>query len=138
MTELEQSVPGLKTFRIIKPNDDVYNCVAWAVEKTDDWCWPRPRHYWPEDLTRTETLTSFREMFNSLGFEECDNEYHESGIQKVAIFAIQGKPTHAARQMKDGSWTSKIGGGPLIEHLLREIEGDAYGQIVMILKRAIT
>jgi hypothetical protein len=57
-------------------------------------------------------------------------------MEKIAIFAdATGSPTHAARQLTSGRWTSKLGEAEDIEHELRAIEGDIYGTVVAILKR---
>ncbi len=46
-----------------------------------------------------------------------------------------GVPTHAARQMTNGRWTSKLGAWEIIEHDFDALEGAEYGQIVEILRR---
>jgi hypothetical protein len=47
----------------------------------------------------------------------------------------QGSPTHAARQLDNGRWTSKLGELEDIEHSLRDLEGAAYGTVVQVMKR---
>ncbi|MCY3664657.1 MAG: hypothetical protein OXH81_03275 [Gemmatimonadetes bacterium] len=78
----------------------------------------------------------YAEVFQRLGFEECQDATFEVGVEKVAIFAIDGSPTHAARQLADGTWTSKLGQLEDIEHrgLDQVGEGD-YGEPVLFLKR---
>jgi len=58
-------------------------------------------------------------------------------MEKVAIFAdAQGAPTHAARQLESGAWTSKCGTLEDIEHnSLANLEGGAYGKAVLFLER---
>jgi hypothetical protein len=46
-----------------------------------------------------------------------------------------GIPTHAARQLTSGAWTSKLGNAADIEHELRALEGEIYGVVALILKR---
>ena len=46
-----------------------------------------------------------------------------------------GVPTHAARQMPSGRWTSKLGFREDIEHDLHAVSGDLYGTVVLLLKR---
>ncbi len=61
----------------------------------------------------------------------------EVGFEKVAIFAKNGVPTHAARQIDEHCWTSKLGGNVDIEHELKSIEGATYGNVVRYLKRKV-
>jgi hypothetical protein len=44
-------------------------------------------------------------------------------------------PTHAARQLPNGRWSSKLGKLEDIEHALDDICGSAYGSVVPVLKR---
>lgn len=46
-----------------------------------------------------------------------------------------GTPTHAARQLENGKWTSKLGQLEDIEHELDGLVGDKYGIVVTILRR---
>jgi hypothetical protein len=56
----------------------------------------------------------------------------------VALFvATTGCPTHAARQLASGRWTSKLGKAEDIEHELRDLEGDVYSSVVLVLKRPL-
>jgi hypothetical protein len=56
----------------------------------------------------------------------------------IALFADKNDfPLHAARQLPSGRWTSKLGELEDIEHGLRDLEGDAYGTVVLIMKRPI-
>ena len=48
-----------------------------------------------------------------------------------------GIPTHAARQLRSGRWTSKLGQAEDIEHELRALEGAIHGAVVLILKRQV-
>jgi hypothetical protein len=59
-------------------------------------------------------------------------------MEKVALFADPaGIPTHAARQLASGQWTSKLGQAEDIEHELRALEGEIYGVVALILKRPL-
>jgi hypothetical protein len=82
-------------------------------------------------------LDAFVRAFVSLGFEPCSTGELEAGFEKVAIYAREGKPTHAARQIADGRWTSKLGKEVDITHTLVGIEGPAYGQVVAYLRRPL-
>ena len=74
----------------------------------------------------------------SLGFVPCADESLEPGFQKVALFADPaGMPTHAARQLASGHWTSKLGQAEDIEHELRALKGEIYGAATLFLKRPL-
>jgi hypothetical protein len=62
----------------------------------------------------------------------------ELEYQKIAIYIdVSGTPTHAARQLPNGKWTSKLGWLEDIEHELDGLTGDRYGCVAQILKRPI-
>ena len=75
--------------------------------------------------------------FASLGYTVCEGEGLEAGYEKVALFAdAGGRPTHAARQLSGGRWTSKLGTAEDIDHGLYDLEGAIYGAVVLVMKRA--
>jgi hypothetical protein len=58
---------------------------------------------------------------------------------KVAIYASGGELTHAARQLPDGQWTSKLGDLEDIEHdTLEALKCEEYGKPVLIMRKAST
>jgi hypothetical protein len=140
---LEDVFPGLRgtSFRVTSPADDSYNCVAWAAGATNTWWWPfgdPASIYWPENAARLETVAAFRVAFASLGYTVCEHHELEAGHEKIALFAdAEGEPTHVARQLPSSRWTSKLGKSEDIEHGLLELEGAAYGSVVLIMKRSL-
>lgn len=56
------------------------------------------------------------ELFLAAGYELCGDGSLEDRYEKIAIYAKDGEPTHAARQLGDGRWTSKLGKYEDIEH----------------------
>jgi len=44
---------------------------------------------------------------------------------------------HAARQLPEGRWTSKLGELEDIEHALHDLTGTVYGSVVLVMKRAL-
>lgn len=96
---------------------------------------------WPEELPQEESLASIVTFFESLGYQQCDGPDLEEGFEKVALFADpeDDYPTHAARQLPSGWWTSKMGhDGVTIEHDgLACLEGRRYGKAVSFLQRAV-
>lgn len=138
----EDSFPNLNRdeYRVTSPVSDRYNCIAWAAGDDTDWWWPTPDsdNYWPDDAPLEETLASFRVAFESLGYRECATDELELGFEKVAIFAKDGVPTHAARQLANGRWTSKLGECQDIEHqFLSALAGNSspYGNVALLLRR---
>ena len=139
---IEALFPNLKntTFNITSPEKVDYNCIAWAAGESDTWWWPDQLDtcYWPENTERTETLEAFTKAFESLSYLICDSVEHEEAFEKIALYANEhNKPTHAARQLESGLWTSKLGQSFDIEHELNGVSGHKYGRIVTIMKRPI-
>jgi len=126
-------------YLITSDSADEYNCIAWAANDTERWWWPHPDAYWPTGIPRVETLENFIRVFQSLGYEPCEDGALEDGYSKVAIYLnAQGIPTHMARQLLSGKWTSKLGEAWDIEHqTVQGVEGKTYGQVGQYLKRAI-
>jgi hypothetical protein len=125
--------------RITSERTADYNCIAWAAGDDSRWWWPIevPDVYWPEGLPRKVELGTFLEAFTTLGYGQCENAELEPDREKVAIFALNGIPTHAARQLHDGSWSSKLGKSFDISHTLEAIEGPVYGSVAFLLVREV-
>lgn len=134
--------PGLRAsgYQITSPATRDYNCIAWAATDTTRWWWPDPdtdneAKFWPSGVALEETLDVFVAALATLGFAPCPDAELEAGFEKVAIFAKDGVPTHAARQLPSGRWTSKLGAREDIEHDLQAIAGELYGSVVLIVQR---
>ncbi len=120
--------------------DADYNCIAWAAGFTDRWWWPTPVEkgiYWPEDAPRERTVDGFVAAFVTLGYQPTQSDGLEPGFEKVAIYVdLTNRPTHMARQLSSGRWTSKMGKAEDISHKsLWGLEGPRYGRVAVILKR---
>ena len=88
-------------FLITSPQTTHYNCIAWAYGDNTKWYWPDSSglYFWPADIPREEKIQSFVKLFESIGYEVCDNNDLEKGYLKIALYADSiGNPTHAARQ----------------------------------------
>ena len=137
----ERLFPALQRvgFEITSPSDQRYNCVAWAAGDVTRWWWPAesPFAYWPPGTDREESVASFMQAFATLGYERALSGDLEPQFEKVAIFASSdGIPTHMARQLRDGTWTSKVGSLEDIRHQeLSGLEGAEYGTVVVFLRR---
>ena len=120
--------------------DFFYNCIAFAASETHRIWWPSPvnKAYWPAGVPRERTLDAFKAAYATLGFEGCDGGELEQGYEKIAIYALRAKPTHAAKQLPNGHWASKIGREEDIEHeTVSGVTGDNYGEVAVYLKRRI-
>ena len=139
MVDLEAIFPGLRgsTYQVTSPATEVYNCIAWAAGDVGRWWWPDllKKRYWPAGATRLETIAAFQEAFESLGFVVCPGEELEPGFEKIALFADEQGPQHAARQLSNSRWTSKLGELEDIEHALHDLAGVEYGQVVLVMRR---
>ena len=123
-----------------------YNCIAHAAGKDDNWWWPAPPPaYWPPAPALEETVDAFVLAYAVEGYAVCATQSREleSGIEKVAIYVdIDGVPTHAARQLPDGTWTSKLGEWEDIRHYTLEAMEDrgglglGYGKVALLLRRS--
>jgi len=121
------------------PATDDYNCAAWAAGTTDNWWWPSEWPcYWPSTAPLEVTLQAFVAAYATLGYLECENADLEDGIEKIAIYAdAQQTPTHVARQLVNGKWTSKLGELKDIEHsTLQDIANGIYGSPAKLMKRS--
>lgn len=93
-----------------------YNCISWALRINDRWLWPWGDWEWPRPKPEIITVQEFIDVFKLFGFEQCATEIYEAGYEKIALYVRGGEPQHAARQLIDGRWTSKLGEGIDIIH----------------------
>ena len=128
---------------VTSPLDRRYNCIAWAADDTASKWWPDQFNIgkWPPGTPRAEAPEAFIEAYGTLGYAKCDTGTHEPGIEKVALYAVREAdnsltPTHAARQLENGNWTSKLGDFEDIEHAtLDNLEDGPYGKAIIYLQR---
>ena len=82
-------------------------------------------------------IESLKEVFAGLKYEQCDDGSFEEGYEKVALYENNGRFEHAALQTPSGRWRSKMGRGPLIEHLSPESLSDRiYGRPTIYMRRS--
>lgn len=139
---LEHSFPDLADWGYEVTSDPTYdyNCIAWAAGDTTQWWWPPEDEsnqvHWPSGVRREVTIEAFVEAYETLGFVVCDDEVYEPAHEKIAIFTNElGEPTHAAIQLSDDKWSSKMGPFHDIRHPLRAVEGALYGRVTRFMKR---
>jgi len=128
---------NLSSFDITSPPTRRYNCIAWAAGEEHAWWWPG-HSYWPDGVPKEESVEAFAEAFARLGYTPCETAEPEANAEKIALYVgDDGRVLHAARQLPNGSWTSKLGEAWDISHELRGLEGDNYGRVARILKRSV-
>jgi hypothetical protein len=144
----EAYFPNLRRdqYRITSDETPNYNCIAHAAGADNRPWWPVDAVgvYWPEGVNRAETLEAFVSAYGRQGYAPCDSADHEDGFEKVALYVDgSGEPVHAARQLRDGKWTSKLGDWEDIEHETLAVleddhlaQGRGYGKVAQILRRA--
>lgn len=130
---------SLEGCTVKSPEDPAYNCIAFAAGETKRFWWPnKETMYWPDGIPAKETVNSFLKLFQSLGYKNCRDGSHEIGFEKVAIYALNNKVKHVARQLPDGAWVSKLGSDVDIEHeTVKNLEGPFYGEVARFLKRPL-
>lgn len=127
-------------YKITSPTAKSYNCIAWAANDTERWSWPDSGYlysYWPSGVDRGISCASFVAAFATLGYVSCEHEALEDGFEKVALYVNDSDvPTHMARQLEDGAWTSKLGNWYDIRHeAVDGVSGKSYGRVRTFLKR---
>jgi len=125
-------------FEIVGEPTTEYNCIAYAAGDTGDWWWPDETNYWPPWATLDDSSDSLQEAFTGIGYQPCGDGGLEEGYLKVALYADEGKFQHAAVQMPNGAWRSKMGEGPVIEHQSPEsLAGGMYGNVHCLMRRPV-
>ena len=158
----EENFPNLTkdVYEVTSDETPDYNCIAFAAGDDTRWWEPDPHgvYYWPI-VKREYTVECYIDVFESLGYEKCRCSLKKRGFEKVALYydpvgcvatpdhpeVLPNSPTHAARQLPNGAWKSKLGGWEDIEHRnLKCLNGTditgkriSYGEPVQILKRAV-
>lgn len=135
-------------FKITSKETSKYNCIAWAYLLEDKWMWPNTGdytfldgiHYWPSDEIIDCDVKNFIKAFELKGYEYCENGNHEEGYRKIALYVKPNTTecTHAARELKNGFWTSKLGRLEDIQHgTPYTLEGKVYGKVYCFMKKKI-
>ena len=84
-------------------------------------------------------IGALEQAFLFLGYKQCADSMLEDGFEKVALYGSLSLYTHAARQLPNGRWTSKLGNGEDIEHEIPDnVGGGLYGEVVQFMKRPLT
>ncbi|NUP07970.1 MAG: hypothetical protein HOW73_18140 [Polyangiaceae bacterium] len=122
-----------------------YNCLAFAAGVTNQWWEPyvippsRPGIYWPAGVFPDNGVEHWVAALATVGFRPCTDASLDEAYVKVAVYGCDGDATHAARQLKDGRWASKLG---LLEDIIhataQDVAGGDYGEVAVVLARPRT
>jgi hypothetical protein len=142
--ELEAAFPNLAAdgYEISSPESRSYNCIAWAAgdmsRKWDCTGIPLVGYYWPQKALVGEGIEALVSAFETQGYRMSESTALEPGLEKVALYADeQSMWTHAARQLPDGRWSSKLGDAEDIAHSTPHgVAGSIYGQVRHVLQRS--
>lgn len=145
---IKSTFPGLGRdckFLLTSPPTRDYNCLAWALGRKDCWMWPNtdghihePDEYWPDNVPNDERPTTLIKAYEALGFSLSEDAGLEDKYVKIALYKSQDSETftHAARQLADGTWTSKLSFWEDIRHgTPQSLEGELYGRVYCYMKR---
>lgn len=128
-------------FKITSPRDYEYNCIAWSLKRNDVWVWPAlsdesEGFVWFDGINNSEQVDDFVKAYEKHGFQLCNDSLPEPGYTKIALYIdANGTVTHAARQLPNGLWTSKLGWWQDIQHSEPQtLEGDFYGRVFCYMK----
>lgn len=129
------SLPNLSGYTVIGPTTGrdgpgAYNCFAHTIGVSDNWVFPGT------------SIHNYDRLYAASGYRRTAvmDPTVTPGQEKVAVYGIasgtQVEITHGAKQWPNGTWTSKLGSGPLIRHSsLDSLSGPAYGVPVAVYTR---
>jgi hypothetical protein len=130
----KNNFPNLSRYEILAPSTGrentkgAYNCIAHTLRVYTRWEWPGKR------------VADFDKLYASHGYRrirKLDYRFNPR-LDKVVLYAKRDKNgqlecTHASRQLTDGTWTSKLGAGPLVRHATPEsVGGPSYGHPIAV------
>ena len=134
-------------YKITSEATPVYNCIAWAAGDTTRW-WEcgedgpidEPGVYWPKGARHGFGLDALISAYEAIGYELCPEggSAHEEGYDKLALYAENGEWRHAAKRLKDGRWSSKLGDLEDVSHdSPADVCGQFNGELACFMRRAI-
>ncbi len=132
----KKSFPLLRNFEVLAPSTapdkkSGYNCIAHSIRNYTTWVWPGNK------------LSDFDALYGRHGYRRTKTlDYRfDARYEKIVLYAKVGPNgqldcTHGSRQLADGTWTSKLGSGPLIRHDdPNSVGGPTYGKPVFVYVR---
>jgi len=135
--EWRSSFPQLSRYEVIghatggSGTKGGYNCIAHTIGVHDRWVWPGA------------AVADFDRLYGSSGYRRMAKlDYGVSAsYNKIVLYGkvYSGgriECTHGALQSTNGTWTSKLGAGPLIRHTRPEmVGGPSYGRPIFVYVR---
>jgi hypothetical protein len=126
-----------------EPNP-AYNCAAFVVGVEDEW-WEAGL-VWPDDLEKDDTIAVYVQLYERYGFEVCPDGTFEAGHEKIALYGFDEEMPdgtveifeHAAIQVGEGQWKSKMGADDDIEHSRPEVVAKYNWRVMRYMKRQAT
>lgn len=109
--------------RVTSNPSDEYNCVAWVDRDVKHW-W-EPEIHWPRSIPfgppEEPDLEPYIALFESWGFELCEDGGFEVGVLKIALYTKDGFFHHVAKQVPPIQWwSSKMGPDHDLRHAYLE------------------
>jgi hypothetical protein len=119
---------------------DAYNCIAWSLGIVNQWVWLNQSKGHPFHVYQ-----AWDKLYASAGYSVVPGMdfSFKPGYQKVVLYGHNTGGglvdiTHAALQLSDGSWSSKLGGDPLIRHANPDdVAGGLYGNPLRVYIRPV-
>ncbi len=144
--DIERDFPKLVANGYEKTSEDdiVYNCIAHTAGDKSNWweCYPWgpvdiPGYYWPPNAKIGLELEALVSVYETLGYVLCDGPELEMGFEKVALYANENSEwRHAAKQLPDGKWSSKLGEIEDVSHANPDdVSNDINGNVSLYIKR---
>ena len=122
-------------FIIPNTKDDNYNCVGYSLE-INEFVSHHIGRYWIDSIERSGSINNLIKVFEYFGFERSDSSVEE-GYKKIVIYGNRGFASHAAIQLDDIWYQSKMGEYEICKHKLEAIEGILYGYPKVWMKKKI-
>lgn len=139
-SDIRQRFPGLTddNHTVTSPASPSYNCIAWAAGDSLRWWEPVDGYFWPSSVSRDSIIASLVALFEQRGYVTCTDGTLEARFEKVALYSDNdGKYTHAAIQLDNGLWSSKLGQLSDISHSTPDdvAGGSSYGSVAAFMRR---
>ena len=117
---------------VTAPATPAYNCIAWSIGNTNTWIWDQVDQ--AGDNNGNVSVADFDSYYSSKGYAP------DSSPADIALFFKGSEPTHAARRSSyscNGNvmYESKRGQNIRIAHILSQLEGGLYGNVIKHYKR---
>jgi hypothetical protein len=108
-----------------------YNSISWSIGRKDLWVWPGDKR------------EAYDRLYGKYGYRRGKMDFsRQAGIDKIILYGKPNKArdsitiTGAALHLPDGSWSIKLGRGPLIRYLHPDdLNGPEYGKPVAVYTR---